>query len=229
MLQLWVKKFKIVSMNIALDQSGQGPRAAQQRGRPRGFDRTEALDKAMRIFWLKGYASTSISDLTSTLGIGSTSLYAAFGSKEALYAEALQYYLGLFEARVWSRFAAAPTAKAAIEALLIDTADFVGQSAGEGNPLGCMTTHSVTEEENGTALSKLMLSLRVGMFDRIHKRLDEALSKGELRRDLDTRAVTRLIITFQNGMSVQARAGVSPSELKDAAKEFMAAWRMWSA
>lgn len=229
MLQLWVKEIKIASMNKALEESSQGPRTAQLRGRPRGFDRTKALDKAMRIFWRKGYASTSISDLTSALGIGSTSLYAAFGSKEALYAEALQYYLGLFESRVWSRFAAAPTARAAVEALLIDTADFVGQSAGEGNPLGCMTTHSVTEEESGTALSELMLSLRVGMFDRILKRLDEAVGKGELRRDLDTRAMTRLIITFQNGMSVQARAGVPPSELKDAAKEFMVGWRMWSA
>ena len=62
------------------------------RGRPRAFDREAALAAATRLFWQKGYAATSISDLTETMGIGSPSLYAAFGSKEALYGEALRYY-----------------------------------------------------------------------------------------------------------------------------------------
>lgn len=216
-------------MNKASPEFKQAPRSTPARGRPRSFDRAKALDTAMRIFWLKGYASTSISDLTGALGIGSTSLYAAFESKEALYAEALQYYLGLFESRVWSRFACAPSARAAVEALLIDTADFVGQSSGEGNPLGCMTTHPVTVEETGSVLGELMQKLRVGMFDRVQHRLEQGVTSGELGRGLDTRAITRLIITFQNGMSVQARAGVSPADLKDAAREFMTGWNRWSA
>src|SRR3954468_24300190 len=52
-------------------------------GRPRSFDEQAALEKAMRVFWQKGYDGTSISDLTAALGINPPSLYAAFGNKEA--------------------------------------------------------------------------------------------------------------------------------------------------
>ena len=68
------------------------------RGRPRAFDRDAALTQAMHLFWRKGFAATSISDLTAAMGIGSPSLYAAFGSKEGLYTEALRHYLGSVDA-----------------------------------------------------------------------------------------------------------------------------------
>src|SRR5918993_4559717 len=88
---------------------------SRPRGRPRGFDREAALAQAMRLFWLKGFEATSIADLTGAMGIGSPSLYAAFGSKEALYAEALRYYDAQYEPRVWGRFEAARTARDAAE------------------------------------------------------------------------------------------------------------------
>src|SRR5438034_418152 len=82
------------------DQRPGPPRAHQVRGRgrPRAFDREAALAQATRLFWCKGYEATSIADLTEAMGIGSPSLYAAFGSKEALYAEALRHYVQTYEA-----------------------------------------------------------------------------------------------------------------------------------
>src|SRR6266566_10166481 len=64
----------------------------KRRGRPRHFDVDEALDRAMRLFWRKGYQATSVSDLTTAMGIKRASLYAAFGSKEALFRKALERY-----------------------------------------------------------------------------------------------------------------------------------------
>src|ERR1022692_1795595 len=67
-------------------------RPRKARGRPRAFDRDAALHRAMELFWRQGYESTSISDLTSAMGITAPSLYAAFGAKERLYLEAVERY-----------------------------------------------------------------------------------------------------------------------------------------
>ena len=96
-----------------------------RRGRPRGFDRAAALAKATRLFWEKGYEATSISDLTEALGIGAPSLYAAFGSKEALYTEALNYYCESNEALVWGRALKGPR-----EAVVSRVADRLAVSVG---------------------------------------------------------------------------------------------------
>src|SRR5258708_33993834 len=64
----------------------------RSRGRPRAFDREVALDRALRLFWTQGFEGTSISDLTDALDINPPSLYAAFGSKEELFREALGLY-----------------------------------------------------------------------------------------------------------------------------------------
>src|SRR5579862_7020387 len=61
-------------------------------GRPRAFDLEKALDRAMQVFWRKGYLGTSLSDLTEAMGINRPSLYAAFGNKESLFRKALEHY-----------------------------------------------------------------------------------------------------------------------------------------
>jgi AcrR family transcriptional regulator len=87
--------------------------ARSGRGRPRAFDRDAALALAMRLFWIKGYEATSVADLTEVMGVGTTSLYAAFGSKDELYAEALQHYCAVYDDLVWGRFRSAATAREA--------------------------------------------------------------------------------------------------------------------
>ena len=62
-------------------------------GRPREFDRAEALDAALRLFWQQGYEATSISQLIDAMGgISTASFYATFYSKEALFREAVRRY-----------------------------------------------------------------------------------------------------------------------------------------
>src|SRR5690606_6207018 len=67
-------------------------------GRPWSFDRQDAIETAMRLFWRHGYEGVSISDLTKEIGVAPPSLYAAFGSKAGLYREALERYEANFGA-----------------------------------------------------------------------------------------------------------------------------------
>ncbi len=62
-------------------------------GRPREFDIEKALDKALKLFWKKGYEGTSLPELTKAMGINRPSLYAAFGNKEALFRKAIDRYI----------------------------------------------------------------------------------------------------------------------------------------
>src|SRR5438874_8768237 len=62
------------------------------RGRPRTFDVDETLDRALKVFWRKGYDGASLPDLTRAMGINRPSLYAAFGNKQSLFCKALKRY-----------------------------------------------------------------------------------------------------------------------------------------
>ena len=64
-----------------------------KRGRPAGFDRAEALHRAMELFWARGYEGTTLDELTAAMGINRPSLYAAFGDKEQLFRRALDRYV----------------------------------------------------------------------------------------------------------------------------------------
>src|SRR5687767_8324381 len=134
-----------------MQKSGRTSRAkaaatTRTRGRPRAFDREAALAEATRLFWLKGYEATSISDLTQAMGIGSPSLYAAFGSKEALYAEALRHYGDSYKALFWTKFFAAGTAREAVESFLLDSSAALTGSLLD-IPRGCMAALSSVGSE----------------------------------------------------------------------------------
>ncbi|HEV8389551.1 MAG TPA: helix-turn-helix domain-containing protein, partial [Dongiaceae bacterium] len=88
------------------------------RGRPRSFDRDAALRSAMKTFWKSGYEGASMAALTEAMGINSPSLYAAFGSKDALFREAVALYLETEDAKGKAILEAGPTARAAIHAML---------------------------------------------------------------------------------------------------------------
>jgi AcrR family transcriptional regulator len=198
--------------------------AARSRGRPRAFDREAALDTATRLFWRKGYAATSISDLTEAMGIGSPSLYAAFGSKEELYAESLSHFGERFEALVWGNFRAASTAYQAVEELLMDSAAAFTGSCGQNDPRGCMVTLSAVGSEGHVELGERVRAARAAAVTRIEQRLGQAVTEGELGADTDIPGLARFVVAVQNGMSILARDGASRAELEAVARHAMRAW-----
>src|ERR1700675_2583691 len=119
--------------------------ATAKRGRPCGFDRLEALKTAMELFWIKGYEGASISDLTTAMGIGSPSLYAAFGSKEALFLEAAKLYDATEGSHNWRALQTTSTAREATEGVLMDMAVAFSR---KGKPAGCLTVLSALNATN---------------------------------------------------------------------------------
>lgn len=195
------------------------PCGGGRRGRPRAFDREAALAAAMHLFWRKGYSATSISDLTAAMGIGSPSLYAAFGSKEALYAEALDHYGRTHEAVAWGGFFAAETARAAVERFLRDTAAGLIAAAN-----GCMVTLSAVGTEGHDGLGALVAAARNATLVRLKERIEQAKAAGEIDRSVDTHALARFVQTVQNGMSLLARDGAGLDELNAVADTTMLGW-----
>jgi len=196
---------------------------ARMRGRPRAFDRAAALEKATRLFWTKGYGATSIADLTEAMGIGSPSLYAAFGSKEALYAEAVEHYASSNSHFVWGNFCSAGTAREAVLALLMDSAAALTGSVVD-MPRGCMLTLSAVGSEGHAELGELVRSGRHVAYERLKARIEQAVAVGELAASVDGAALARFIQTVQYGMSILARDGVPQEELEAVAQVAMAGW-----
>ncbi|WP_420141663.1 TetR/AcrR family transcriptional regulator [Sphingomonas sp.] len=196
-----------------------GKEAASRRGRPRAFDRDAALTAAMHLFWTKGYSATSIGDLTTAMGINSPSLYAAFGSKQALYAEALAQYGKLNEATGWGGFFSADTARGAVAAFLYDTAEGLSRACN-----GCMVTLSAVGAEGNDELGALVVSARKETLRRLEQRIAQGKAAGEIPASVDAHALARFVQAVQNGMSVLARDGVELSDLTAVAETAMLAW-----
>ena len=100
-------------------------------GRPRSFDIDRALDRALQVFWRKGYEGTSLSDLTKAVGVNRPSLYAAFGDKEALFRKALDRYL-TGPAAYTQEALKEPTARAVVEPIVAGRRRFERGAAQSG-------------------------------------------------------------------------------------------------
>jgi AcrR family transcriptional regulator len=179
------------------------------RGRPRAFDRGTALARAMEVFWANGYEGTSMPMLTEAMGISAQSLYAAFGSKEVLYRDAIELYrttIGGFGARALGEEA---DALEAVEKLLRDAADVFART--EGAP-GCM----ITTAPGGLGDAPLAMfgrELRADAVARVAERIARGQREGQVREDADSDAWARFVASIVQGMSVQARDGVSAQTL----------------
>jgi len=190
-------------------------------GRPRAFDLDQALDQALHVFWEKGYAGTSITDLTKAMGINPPSLYAAFGNKEKLFKKALDRYEGLRDQILEEAFEA-PTARESMTRLLEGTAERLSEKR---NPRGClMVQGALSGGEECEAVKRDLSSRRAGGEALIRKRLKRAKREGDLPSEADAAALARFVATVMHGMAVQAAGGAAPKELRAIVNTALRAW-----
>jgi AcrR family transcriptional regulator len=190
-------------------------------GRPREFELQEALDRAMMLFWRKGYEGASLSDLTEALGITRPSLYAAFGNKEELFRQVLDRYdertAGFLAGSI-----AAPTARTVAEGLLRGAANF---HADPNNPPGCLMVHgSLVGSDASDPLRVETRTRRAQLREAIRMRLERALAEGDLPADSKPTALAYYIVAVMRGMAVEAASGASGEDLHQIVDVAMDAW-----
>src|SRR5258708_4576244 len=175
----------------------------------------------MELFWRKGYEGTSLSDLTSTLGITRPSLYAAFGNKEALFRTVLDRY----EARAGRYRSIAlkgPTARAVAQRLLQGAADLHGDRS---NPAGCLGVQGALAcGDEAKPIRQELISRRLAGEDAIRQRLKRAKAEGDLPADSNPADLARYLSVVIYGMTVQAAGGASRKELRSVADLALRQW-----
>ena len=171
-------------------------------------------------FWEHGYEATSVAELTTVMGIGAPSLYAAFGDKQALFAEVVREYgvrYGSFGDRA---LAEEPTARAAVERMLREAAV---EYTAPGRPHGCLVIHAATNCTSPEVEASLRerRNANIAAFER---RIRDDVDAGELPADTDVAALARHAGAIIQGMSPQARDGASRDSLEALAEIAMAIW-----
>jgi AcrR family transcriptional regulator len=191
------------------------------RGHFRIFDTEEALDRAMEIFWQRGYEGASLSELTKAMGISRPSLYAAYGNKEELFYKVLDRYAE-GPAAFCSDALLERTAYEVVKRLLNDTIDNVTNPS---TPLGCLSVQAaLSTGEEVEPIRQEVNSRRASIEIALCRRLEQAKLDGDLPADSDPAILARYITTFNQGMSVQASAGTSREALHQIAEMALRAW-----
>jgi len=179
--------------------------------RPREFDRDEALNAAVETFWIHGFEGAGMESLTAAMGIGRQSIYGAFGSKKALYLEALRAYN---TGNVAALVSALRKAVSPLEGLRIVLLTPI-QTSGPERAKGCFGINAICEfgqsdADVSAALSVSGRILQVALIDLVR----EAQAKGEIAPKIDPVVAVGLIQTLLSGIKVAARAGATPEAMR---------------
>lgn len=192
-------------------------------GRPREFDRQEALQRATELFWAQGYEGATLADLQKAMGgITAPSFYAAFGSKEVLFREAVELYKRTQGAPVAQALTKWPTARASVEGMLRAAVQSVCQ---QGKPHGClMVLGAINCMPANKAVEDFMREQRATREKLLRQRLRRGIAEGDLAASADINALTSFYASIIDGMAIRARDGASRKTLNAIVNCAMAAW-----
>ena len=184
--------------------------SAKPRGRPPAYCHEQALDKALHVFWQRGYEGASMAELTAALGMNKPSIYAAFGNKEELFRKALARYQQGAVAYVREALAA-PTARAVVETLLRKSAELL---TNPDNPRGCLVVQGALScSESANPIQQELIACRRGFEAALAARFEQAKLAHDLPEDSDSMALAKYVATVHQGLSIQATSGATRDEL----------------
>ena len=172
-------------------------------GRPRSFEPDEILDRAMALFWKRGYAATGLAELEQVTGLGRQSLYGAFGDKRALFARAVERYFDVvLKPHLIDVLDAPGSGRANVERIIAQWET----TAAAPDFNGCLVGNSSTELSlHDPAIVELLRRKLELMESAFHRALCRAERAGELGAGVDPRAVARTLLALAQGLAVIGR------------------------
>ncbi|WP_326823106.1 TetR/AcrR family transcriptional regulator [Streptosporangium sp. NBC_01756] len=188
--------------------------------RTKEFDPDAALQKALELFWERGYEATSMADLVQHLGIARASIYATFGGKHDLYLKAFERYLQTRDPHVVEVLSQPGPALPAVRALVETYAE---ESLRDEHRRGCMVVNAAVElmPRDPQIARKVEAS-----WDTLETALTSALTRaraqGEISDDRDPHALARFLLVMMQGIRVLGRAHPEPGRLRDATAQALA-------
>ncbi|MGG0458305.1 TetR/AcrR family transcriptional regulator [Bacillus mycoides] len=168
--------------------------------RLREFDEEKALDAAMQLFWEKGYATTSLSDLTAKMEIQRPSLYAAFGDKEGLFEAALRRYTNLHAASIRTKLQKEQSVK---ESIRMFFENMVEEEYKRESNKGCFCINTMVEiaphNEKFEVLTREHQMYLSVIFQEL---IAKGIQSGELQSDVNAKALAQTLVTSLIGLTV---------------------------
>ena len=184
--------------------------------RPKEFNPDEALNKAMQVFWHKGYESTSMEDLLTAMDLNRGSLYDTFGDKRQLFLKVMDRYCTTF---VGPKFSLLDQPGPALPTLRRFINGMIEGGLADPQRRGCFISNTVMElsPHEKEIAGRLRQALKMAE-DTFFKVLARAKRQGELKDDKDPRALARFLTTMMQGTIVMIKAGVSADVVKQTAE-----------
>lgn len=188
-------------------------------GRPAAFSRDSAIEGAMNLFWHDGYLGVSASDLAAAMQIQRSSFYNSFGSREAVFLEALDRYSRAAPDKVIDRIAPGDPVLPVVAAMF---RELCRQRAADPEGRGCLVCNSIGElvgvdEELGPVLQDAV-EQRVRVFERV---MAQAIAQDELDRPDGPLVAARLLVAFLLGINLLSKTVRDERELWTTCRSFL--------
>src|SRR5438874_12098573 len=213
--QRWTKPCQMVYLPIGMKSK------SAQLGRPRAFDPDAALERAMHVFWAKGYEGASLSDLTRAMRINRPSLYAAFGNKEQLFRKVLDRYMN-GPLAYFGKALGAAKARDVVEQIFLGAANMPSDPR---TPAGCLVVQGALAcGDAAGSVRKEIGARRAAAKAALRRRLQRAKREGDLPSNADPAELSHYVMTVLHGMAVQGADGASPDQLRRVAQVALRAW-----
>ncbi len=178
------------------------------RGPDKQFDPDEALEKAMHLFWAKGYAATGLAELQKRMGIGRKSLYDTFGNKRQLFIKALQLYSDSVVRQIFSELNKEGSPLATVRRLMRTLQDYHSMP----DSMGCLLGVSMAQfRTNDAEMAGVLRHHIKGIEEAFYKTVKRARDVGELDRNTNVRDLARLYMGIGQGLALIGRVQDAPA------------------